>query len=93
MMDWSNGHWGAGDWWAMTLMMVLFWAVVVALALWMIRGLAGRGSAEPGADRPRGARELLAERFARGEIDEDEFQRRCRALDESRARHPGVGAA
>ena len=35
----------------------------------------------------------LAERFARGEIDEDEFRRRGQAMDESKARHPSGGTA
>ncbi len=68
MMDWGNGGWGAGDWVAMSAMMFVFWGAVIALVVWVLRSVrtetpAGR------ADR------LLAERFARGEIDDEEFTR------------------
>jgi putative membrane protein len=56
----------------MTVMMLIFVgglaAVIVALA---------RRPAEPDPYRPE---RTLAERFARGEIDEDEYQRRRQAL-------------
>jgi putative membrane protein len=93
MRDWNDGHWGAGDWLAMTSMMVLFWVVVIVLVIWAVRSFAGRDSLEPGTGKRLDARELLAERFARGEIDEDEFRRGNQALDESRARHPSGGSA
>lgn len=93
MRDWNDGYWGAGDWLAMTSMMVLFWVVVIVLVIWAVRSFAGRDSVKPDPGPRLDARELLAERFARGEIDEDEFRRRGQALDESRARHPGGGTA
>lgn len=93
MRDWNDGHWGAGDWLAMTSMMVLFWGAVIVLVIWAVRSFAGRASSEPGPEPRLDAHELLAERFARGEIDEDEFRRRGQALDESKARHPSGGTA
>ena len=93
MRDWNDGHWGAGDWLAMTSLMVLFWGAVIVLVIWAVRRIAGRDSAEPGPEPRLDARELLAERFARGEIDEDEFRRRGQALEDSRARHPSGGTA
>ena len=78
MMWWSHGGWDAGDWLAMSLMMIVFWGLVIALVVWAVRST---HSDRRGADRPTGepakrANELLAERFARGEIDEDEFTNR-----------------
>jgi len=75
-MDYYNGSWGAGQWVVMSLMMVLFWGGLVALIVWAVRS--SRGS-EP-SQRPTGAptrtpADVLADRFARGEIDADEFQR------------------
>ncbi|MGI8415507.1 MAG: SHOCT domain-containing protein [Nakamurella sp.] len=82
MMWWNHGAWGAGDWFAMSFMMIVFWALLIALIGWLIRsGRRGRDSTAGLGTRsvtPR-ADEVLAERFAHGEIDADEFGRR-RAL-------------
>lgn len=79
MMWWNHGAWGAGDWFAMSFMMIVFWGLLTALVVWLVRssrnGTAGLGTRSV---TPR-AGEVLAERFARGEIDADEFGRR-RAL-------------
>lgn len=73
-------YWGNGDWnWAaglvMTASMVLFWGLIA----WVIVALVRR----PG-DRPRGPDEILDDRFARGEIDEDEYRRRRDTLRSTR---------
>lgn len=60
----------------MILMMVLFWGPLLALVVWLVRGLRTklpRSSAEQG--EPLSADEVLAARFARGEIDDDELNR------------------
>lgn len=77
MMRWNHGGWGDGHWLAMSLVMLLFWTVVVALVVWLVRSnrhQAGPTNAEQPASRR--AEEVLAERFARGEIDEQEYVRR-----------------
>lgn len=56
-------------------MMMLSWLVVIALAVWLVVYLRANQSAGTPASR-QDAEELLAERFARGEIDEEEFTRR-----------------
>ena len=71
MMDWGNSGWGAGDWVAMSALIIVFWGGLIALAVWVVRSVrSDRG--QPPADR---AEALLAERFARGEIDGEEFTR------------------
>jgi putative membrane protein len=79
--DWS---WGA--WLVMSVMMVGFWGLVIAGIVVLVRYLtSGRQGGGPAADGgQRGAEELLAERFARGEIDEDEYTRRRQLLREGR---------
>lgn len=67
-MMWWGGDWSWGAWLLMTVTMFGFWALVIWAVASFVRG--GRD------DRPRGAEDVLAERFARGEIDEEEFQRR-----------------
>ena len=71
----NHGNWAAGDWLAMSFMMVLFWGLVIALIFWVARS--GHGSGNHGFGGPlQRADDLLAERFARGEIEEEEFTRR-----------------
>ena len=71
MMGWGNDGWSAGDWVAMSAMMVLFWGAVIALGLWVARSVRSDGAQAP----PDRADTLLAERFARGEIDAEEYTR------------------
>ncbi|WP_293003697.1 SHOCT domain-containing protein [Mycobacterium sp.] len=61
---------------------LLLWAVVIAAAVLVVRYLVTLiGSHTPAmtAPRPDG---LLAERYARGEIDDAEYQRRIALLKE-----------
>ena len=71
VMDWGNSGWSAGDWVAMSALMIVFWGGLIALAVWAVRSL-GSDRGQAPADR---ADALLAERFARGEIDAEEFTR------------------
>lgn len=76
-MMWSNhGAWGASEWLSMSLMMLLFWGLVVALVVWLVRS-ARASTTGTAADRPE---DVLADRFARGEIDDEEFRRRRELL-------------
>lgn len=73
---WSWGHMIFG-----MLMMILFWGgVIVAIAL-LVRWLgSGSSAANSAATSQNRALEILRERFARGEIDRDEFDERKRRL-------------
>jgi putative membrane protein len=78
-MTWHDGWgWGAGGFLLMVLMMTLFWGAIIATVVWAIRQFrpreAGTGDASTSAMR------ILEDRFARGEIDADEFQRRREIL-------------
>jgi putative membrane protein len=66
----------SGWWVVMPLATVLFWGAVIWLVVIFVRGLSGRPSGD-GAERPD---EILARRYARGEIDEDEYRRRLDTL-------------
>lgn len=75
------GHEMGGWGYPLTLIgMVVFWAAVIygIVALVRYTGRSRRQGGEP--DRAPGAERLLAERFARGEIGEDEYRRRLAAL-------------
>ncbi len=78
MYGWGPG-WGVGTWVLMGIGMLVFWAVVVTLVIVLVRGArAGSAPVVPAPHAP--ALDILAERFARGEIDEQEFESRRRAL-------------
>ena len=83
MMGYHSGGWNGGDWVAMAVMMLAFWGVVAGVVVWAI------GSGRRTGDRGERAapEQVLDERLARGEIDEDEYRRRRDALaGASRAR-------
>lgn len=73
MMMWG---WREGSWFALVFM-VLFWAGVIALVVWAVRQSGSASSAVAGPSR---ALDILEERFARGEIDLEEFESRRAAL-------------
>jgi putative membrane protein len=80
MGDWSWG-WGIAG----MLMMTVFWVSVILLTIYAVRALTGQRDSTASA-RPRQtdvALDVLRERYARGEIDRDEFQERRRALEDS----------
>lgn len=85
MMDWGNASWGAGDWIAMGTLMIMFWGGLIALGVWVVRSM--RPDTRDG--RPEDAGKLLAERFARGEIDGEEFLRTRDLLDTADSSSPG----
>jgi putative membrane protein len=92
-MGWQDGGgWGPGFGWGHMLfgsvMMILFWGLILFVLVVAIRWAIGRphdhhaGGAAPGSGRKR-AIEILEERFARGEIDREEFEERRRLLSDS----------
>jgi putative membrane protein len=73
-MHWDYGAgWGWGAWLAMTLTMVVFWGGLATVIVLFLRRPAGR-------PRENASAAILAERFARGEIDEAEYERRRQAM-------------
>jgi putative membrane protein len=82
MMWWDDGGWNAAQWTLMSLSMVAFWGVLITLAIWAINsGRRDAGPPTPPGSAGRRAEDLLAERCARGEMDEEEFTRRRKVLD------------
>jgi putative membrane protein len=89
LMFWNGPRAGGWGWLGMSLGMLLFWAVVTTVVVLLARTIGTTKPAAPPAVRPSAPEQILAERFARGEIDEKEFQARLAALREARqpARH------
>jgi putative membrane protein len=80
-MMYDGDGWMWGGWILMTLVMVVFWSLVITAIVLAIRYLTGGG--DPNQVSPssaRAAEDVLAERFARGEIDDDEYRQRMTTL-------------
>jgi putative membrane protein len=70
-----GGMWGAWGLWMM-LFMVTFWVVIIVGLVLGLRWLAG-----PGRDsRSDAALDILRQRYARGEINQEEFELKKRDL-------------
>jgi len=69
-MMWHDG-WGAGGWLVMGFMMLIFWALVIGAVVWV-----ARGRNQTPTQNSNYARQILDDRFARGEIDADEYRQR-----------------
>jgi putative membrane protein len=74
MMGWYQDGIGWGGWIVMSLVMVAFWALVILALVAIFRGSRDTGTTT-GASR-RDPMEILDERFARGEIDTEEYHAR-----------------
>lgn len=79
MMDMMDGNGWSWIWGG--LMMLLFWGGPVLLIVLLVRGFGSTGSHRDEKRRGPDAEEILAERFARGEISDDEFEQRRRVLE------------
>ncbi|MDF2093657.1 SHOCT domain-containing protein [Knoellia sp. 3-2P3] len=82
-MMWNNGM-GWGGWLLMSVTTVAFWAVVVFGIVALFRGTRDGGSRDGGSRSGQrdedSAQRILEERFARGEIDADEYRQRSQVL-------------
>lgn len=77
---WHDG-WGWGHMFFGSFMMLLFWGALIVLVVLAVRWF-GHGSTRVDEKSSGGSRalEILEERFARGEIDKEEFEERRRTL-------------
>ncbi|MFD8259102.1 SHOCT domain-containing protein [Streptomyces griseoluteus] len=79
MMFWYDHNVSGWGWFAMSAGMILFWAVIITIAVLLLRALNQPHEHTHTAAAPS-AEDILRERLARGEIDEDEYRRRLAAL-------------
>lgn len=82
-MGWYGGGEGASwlGWLGMGLMMLTFWGLLAAAIVWVVRStgasrVGGHSQIRAAGPDPL---QILDERFARGEVSEEEYERR-RAL-------------
>jgi putative membrane protein len=79
----DHPHMGAWGWGGMIIgpiMMIVFIALIVGAVVLVVRWTGLGGSALAGGSNK--ARNMLDERFARGEIDKDDYEERKRVLSD-----------
>lgn len=87
--DWGYGYgpWGmmgGGSYWGpmgfgMGIVMLLFWVVVIVGVVMLVRWMISSGHV-PSVPAGETAEDILKKRYARGEIDKEEFQEKMRDL-------------
>ena len=84
MMYWYGSGMSGWGYALMTVSMILFWGAVIFGIVLLVRyfGRSGQPPAAPpqSAEGPPSPERLLAERFARGEIGEEEYRQRLAVL-------------
>lgn len=79
MMDgWGTPGWGPGFG---IVFMILFWGLIIFGIVAIVKWLAGTSANTGRTLPPKSARQILDERYARGEIDHDEYEQKKRDLE------------
>jgi putative membrane protein len=81
--------WGYGGWWGMMRpgmmggfgfmwLMPVFWVIILGLIIWAIVAAVGRPgeSSSQGSSKTDSALEILKQRYARGEINKEEYEQK-----------------
>lgn len=71
----NNYGWGMG-WFAGGIMMIAFWILFIALIVWVVREILGKHRT-PDSGK---ALDILKERYAKGEINKEEFESKKKDL-------------
>jgi uncharacterized membrane protein len=79
--DWRGPHMTGDFWGPWILFPILFWGGIVFLIAWTVTRIFPKGSGDDRSEAPRdSAEEILRQRFARGEINAEEYERSMEIL-------------
>jgi putative membrane protein len=86
MTGWGYGPgmmgWGYGMGWFGTILMAVFWIAILVGLVFLIRWVVVSTKPEAREAKPEdSAMEILKKRYARGEIDKQEFEEKKKALE------------
>ena len=74
-----SGYWGGGmGGWGMGILMIAFWVLVIMGIVMLVKWVWGQGGGQqqiPHSSNGKSALEILQKRYARGEINKEEFER------------------
>lgn len=81
MMNWGNGFGGWGMPFFGPFFMILFWALIIIGIVYLVKMLMGQtcSSTEEKRETPL---DILKKRYAKGEIDKKEFDKKKKDLEE-----------
>ena len=77
------GGWGVGNmmgWFGGGIMMLVFWVLLIAFIVWIVREVSGKNTHSHSGSSGSDALEILKERYAKGEIDKQEFEQKKKDL-------------
>ena len=79
-MGWDGMYgYGMGWGWFGPILMIIFWGLVIAGIVYLVKVLAGNRSST--STKEETALDILKKRYARGEIDAEEFERKKKDLE------------
>ena len=85
--DWRGPHMTGDFWGPWILFPILFWGGIVFLIAWTVTRIFPKGRGDEHSDAPRDSAEnILRQRFARGEINAEEYERSLEILRGGTAR-------
>jgi putative membrane protein len=83
MHGYGDGALSGWDWVLMTTGMIVFWGALISLGVVWCRRARGARTRPPAGGAQPSPEEILAERYARGEMDESEYSTRLTMLRQS----------
>ena len=82
---WGGGYGMMPFSWLGWIFMVLWWVIVIAVIVWVIRAIFGRGRGRwnyyHDGNGGKGPLEILKERYAKGEVDKSEYEEKKKDLE------------
>ncbi len=80
MMGQGMMNWGYGMGWGWSIIMLVFWISVIVGIIFLIRWVVLSSDRRHGAKTEDSALEILRQRYARGEINKQEFEEKKKDL-------------